>query len=48
MVVRNLNAYAAYLFYLTGSWTAWYDAQAAGWARTFTLLMVGTFGFPVM
>lgn len=31
-----LVGYAAYLFVLTGSWTAWYDAQAAGWARGLT------------
>ena len=35
--VAVVSAYAAYLFYLTGSWTAWYDAQAAGWARGFTM-----------
>jgi Mannosyltransferase (PIG-V) len=29
-------AYASYLFVLTGSWTSWYDAQAAGWSRGFT------------
>ena len=29
-------AYAIYLFALTGSWSAWYDTQAAGWSRGFT------------
>ncbi|PFG18124.1 hypothetical protein ATK74_2704 [Propionicimonas paludicola] len=28
--------YASYLWQLTGSWTAWYDAQATGWARGLT------------
>lgn len=28
-----LAAYAAYLYGLTGSWTAWYAAQEAGWQR---------------
>lgn len=28
-------AYAVYLFWLTGTWTAWYTAQAAGWSRGF-------------
>jgi hypothetical protein len=31
-----LAAYATYLRVTQGSWTAWYDAQAAGWSRTFT------------
>ncbi len=31
-----LAAYATYLRITQGSWTAWYDAQAAGWSRTFT------------
>ncbi|MFZ0531064.1 MAG: hypothetical protein WAL91_11085 [Propionicimonas sp.] len=29
-------AYLAYLYSLTGSWTAWYEAQATGWSRGFT------------
>ncbi len=29
-------AYVVYLQLVTGSWTAWYDAQAAGWSREFT------------
>ncbi len=28
-------AYIAYLYYLTGSWTAWLQAQQTGWARGF-------------
>lgn len=35
--VAVLAAYAWYLWTLTGSWTAWYSAQQAGWQRTFTL-----------
>lgn len=31
-----LAAFAAYLHALTGSWTAWYHAQATGWARAMT------------
>lgn len=31
-----MAGYLAYLHLATGSWTAWYDAQAAGWARGFT------------
>ena len=38
--VAVVAAYAGYLFFLTGSWTAWYDAQAAGWARGFTCVAV--------
>jgi len=34
--VAVLAAYSAYLHTLTGSWTAWYDAQVAGWYRGFT------------
>nr|WP_231946463.1 mannosyltransferase family protein [Auraticoccus monumenti] len=30
-----LAGYVVYLWTLTGSWTAWSDAQAAGWARGF-------------
>ncbi|MFV0452722.1 MAG: hypothetical protein ACK5LS_10885 [Propioniciclava sp.] len=30
-----LVAYTAYLYGLTGSWTAWYSAQQAGWQREF-------------
>ena len=29
-------AFATYLFALTGSWTAWYHAQATGWVRELT------------
>lgn len=32
-----LASYAWYLWTLTGSWTAWYSAQQAGWQRTLTL-----------
>ena len=35
--VAVLVAYAWYLWTLTGSWTAWYSAQQAGWQRTLTL-----------
>ncbi len=28
--------YGWYLFQLTGSWTSWYETQAAGWSRGFT------------
>lgn len=31
-----LGGFVAYLHARTGSWTAWYQAQAAGWARTLT------------
>ncbi|HEY9292950.1 MAG TPA: hypothetical protein VIP98_16865 [Microlunatus sp.] len=31
-----LAAYAIYLHALSGSWTAWYDAQVTGWYRGFT------------
>lgn len=31
-----LGVYAAYLYRLTGSWTAWFSAQATGWMRAFT------------
>ncbi len=31
-----LAAYAVYLHALTGSWTAWFSAQATGWMRQFT------------
>jgi hypothetical protein len=31
-----LGAYEMYLHSLTGSWTAWLDAQQSGWARGFT------------
>ena len=30
------TAFAAYLYTLSGSWTAWYDAQSTGWARELT------------
>lgn len=32
-----LGAFVIYLYALTGSWTAWYQAQSTGWARTMTL-----------
>ncbi|SDB96577.1 Mannosyltransferase (PIG-V) [Raineyella antarctica] len=35
--VAVIGGYAVYLWTLTGSWTAWYSAQEAGWQRTFTL-----------
>ncbi len=31
-----IMAFATYLFALTGSWTAWYHAQATGWVRELT------------
>lgn len=31
-----LAGYGLYLHAITGSWTAWFDAQAAGWYRGFT------------
>ena len=31
-----LAGFAVYLFWLRGSWTSWYEAQAAGWNRGFT------------
>lgn len=31
-----MAGYAFYLWTLTGSWTAWYSAQEAGWQRTLT------------
>jgi Mannosyltransferase (PIG-V) len=31
-----IMAFATYLFVLTGSWTAWYDAQTTGWVRELT------------
>lgn len=31
-----LFAYAYYLWVITGSWTAWYEAQSTGWARDLT------------
>ncbi|MGO1971404.1 MAG: hypothetical protein ACTH2Q_00445 [Propionibacteriaceae bacterium] len=34
--VLVLAAYASYLHDLTGSWTAWYSAQADGWSRGLT------------
>lgn len=30
-----IGAYVAYLYGLTGSWTAWFSAQEAGWQRGF-------------
>ncbi len=34
--VAMVAAFAAYLHYLTGSWTAWYSAQSTGWVRGLT------------
>lgn len=34
--IAVLAAYSAYLYGLTGSWTAWYDAQVDGWYRGYT------------
>jgi hypothetical protein len=31
-----IMAFAAYLYALTGSWTAWYRAQSTGWVRQLT------------
>jgi hypothetical protein len=31
-----IGAFGTYLFALTGSWTAWYHAQATGWVRELT------------
>jgi len=31
-----IMAFATYLFALTGSWTAWYEAQTIGWVRELT------------
>ena len=31
-----IMAFATYLYALTGSWTAWYSAQTAGWVRELT------------
>jgi len=33
--VSVVAAYVGYLYAVTGRWTAWYDAQTAGWARGF-------------
>ncbi|MGC3995013.1 MAG: mannosyltransferase family protein [Propionicimonas sp.] len=33
--VAVVAAYLGYLYVVTGSWTAWLDAQEAGWARGF-------------
>ncbi len=33
--VAVVAAYVGYLYSMTGRWTAWYDAQTAGWARGF-------------
>ncbi|MFT4109283.1 mannosyltransferase family protein [Propionicimonas sp.] len=33
--VSVVAAYLGYLYVITGSWTAWLDAQEAGWARGF-------------
>jgi hypothetical protein len=32
-----IGGFVLYLYGLTGSWTAWYSAQAAGWERELTL-----------
>ncbi len=34
--VAVLIAHATYLHHLSGSWTAWFEAQTQGWARGFT------------
>jgi hypothetical protein len=34
--LATIGGYVLYLFLTTGSWSAWYDAQAAGWSRGFT------------
>ena len=34
--IAAIFAYSYFLYRLTGSWTAWYDAQATGWVRGFT------------
>ena len=34
--VAVVASYATYLHSLTGSWAAWFSAQAAGWSRGFT------------
>jgi hypothetical protein len=34
--ISVVAAYVGYLYSVTGSWTAWYQAQAAGWSRGFT------------
>jgi len=31
-----VGGYLGYLYLVTGSWTAWFDAQATGWTRDFT------------
>ncbi len=31
-----IAAYVVYLYTITGDWSAWYHAQASGWARTMT------------
>ena len=35
--IAVVGAYAVHLWMLTGSWTAWFSAQEAGWQRTMTL-----------
>jgi hypothetical protein len=34
--IAVIGAFVLYLYGLTGSWTAWYTAQAAGWERELT------------
>src|SRR5918995_1429883 len=34
--VAVLASFATFLYWLTGSWTAWYSAQATGWVRELT------------
>lgn len=34
--IAVVGAYAAYLYTLTGSWTAWLSAQQSGWSRAFS------------
>jgi hypothetical protein len=34
--VAVLASFATFLYWLTGSWTAWYSAQSTGWVRQLT------------
>lgn len=38
--MASVFLYALYLFLRTGSWTAWYTAQEAGWSRAWTSPLV--------
>lgn len=54
--VAAVGAYLTYLYALTGSWSAWMDAQRDGWARYFVgpvesftttvKIVLGVLGFP--